>query len=84
MKRIRVLTKLQEKHLVFFISCFTVSVPPSINIPEYSNGLMILIISFISSFEINKVNYFPSVTAYFPLIFVSNLFITFEVKLITN
>ena len=35
---------------------------------------MILII-FISSFEINKVNTFPAITAPFPLIFLSNLFI---------
>ena len=45
---------------------------------------MILIISFISSFEINKVNPFPAPTALFPLIFLSNLFIAFEVKLLTN
>ena len=45
---------------------------------------MILIISFISSFEINKVNPFLALTAPFPLIFHSNLFIAFEVKLLTN
>ena len=45
---------------------------------------MILIISFISSFEKYKVNPFPASTAPFPLIFLSNLFIAFEVKLITN
>ena len=45
---------------------------------------MILIISFISSFEINKVNLFPAQTAAFPRIFLSNLFIVFEVKLLTN
>ena len=44
---------------------------------------MISMISFISSFEINKVNLFP-LTAPFPLIFLSNLFITFEFKLLTN
>ena len=37
-----------------------------------------------SSFKINKVNAFPALTAPFPLIFLSNLFITFEVKLLTN
>ena len=45
---------------------------------------MILIISFISSFEINKVNLFLALTAPFSLIFLSNLFIGFEVKLLTN
>ena len=45
---------------------------------------MILIISFISSFEINKVNPFRALTAPFPLIFHSSLFIAFEVKLLTN
>ena len=43
----------------FFVSCFTVSVTPSINTPESSNDFMVLIISFISSLEINKVNPFP-------------------------
>ena len=45
---------------------------------------MILITSFISSFEINKVNPFLAWTALFPLIFLSNLFIALEVKLLTN
>ena len=45
---------------------------------------MILTISFISSFDINKVNHFPALTAPFPPIFLSNLFIAFEVKLLTN
>ena len=44
---------------------------------------MISIISFISSFEINKVNLFP-LTAPFPLIFLSNLFIAFEFNLLAN
>ena len=69
---------------MFFISWFTVSVTPSINIPEFSNKLIILIISFISSFEINKANLFPALTVPFPLIFLSNLFIAIEVKLLTN
>ena len=43
---------------------------------------MILVISFVSSFEINKVNPFSALTAPFPLIFLSNLFIAFEVKLL--
>ena len=45
---------------------------------------MILTISFISTVEINKVNLFPAQTAPFPLIFLLNLFIAFEFKLLTN
>ena len=37
-----------------------------------------------SSFEINEVNPFPALTAPVPLIFLSSLFIEFEVKLLTN
>ena len=82
MKRLKVLTKLQEIGLlVFLISCFTVSVTASIKTSESSNGLMILIISFISSLEINKVNLSPTLTAPLPLIFLSNLFIAIEVKI---
>ena len=85
MKRLKVLTKLQEIHLLhFFISRFTVSVTASINTPESSNVFMILIISFISSFEIYKINLFPSLTAPFPFTFLSNLFIAFESELLTN
>ena len=40
--------------------------------------------SFMSLFEINKVNIIPALTAPFPLMFLSNLFIALEVKLITN
>ena len=36
------------------ISCFTVSATLSINAPEHSNVFMILIISCMPSFEINK------------------------------
>ena len=39
---------------------------------------------FISSFEINKVNPFPALTAPFSLIFLSKLFIALEIKLLTN
>ena len=67
----------------FFFSCFTVLVTPSINTSE-SPDFMILIISFISSFKINKVNPFPALTVHFPLIFLPNLFIAFEVKLFPN
>ena len=66
------------------ISCFTVSVTSSTNRPESSDSFMILIISFISSLEINKVYLFPALTANFSLIFVSNSFIAFQVKLLTN
>ena len=45
---------------------------------------MVLIISFILSFEINKVNPFIALAAPFPLIFLSNLFIGFEAKWLTN
>ena len=37
-----------------------------------------------SSFEVNKVNPIPALTAPFPLIFLSNLLIAFQVKLLTN
>ena len=70
--------------LVFLITCSAVSVTPSINIFESSNDFMILIISFISPFKINKVNPFSTLTAPFPLIFLSNLLIPFEVKLLAN
>ena len=85
MKQPKVLTKQEEIHLfVFFIPCFTVSVAPSINTLEFSSDFMILIISLISSFKINKVNLFPPLTGAFPLIFLSNLFIALEAKLLTN
>ena len=68
----------------FFISFFTISVTPSINTPESFNDFMILIILFISAFKINEVNAFPALTAPFLFIFFLNLFIAFEVKLLTN
>ena len=37
-----------------------------------------------SSFKVNKVNLFPTLKVPVPLIFLSNLFIVFEVKLLTN
>ena len=61
----------------FFISSFMGTI-------ESSNNFMIFVISFISSFEINKLNSFFALTAPFPLTFISNLFIPFEVKLFTN
>ena len=47
-----VAAKYSTKKFTFllFISCFTVSVIPSINIPESPSNFTILIISFISSF----------------------------------
>ena len=68
----------------FFISYFTVSVTQSIHTLQYSNDFMFLIVLFIFSFEINKVNLFPALIAAFPLIFLSNLFIAFEAKLLTS
>ena len=66
----------------FFISCFTVSVPPSINSPYFSGDSIILIISSISSFETNKVNSVPALAAPFPLISYSNLADTDKVALV--
>ena len=84
-EQLKLAAKLEEIHLlVFFILCFTVSVNPSINTPKPSKDFIILMLSFISSFEINKVNLFPTLRAPFPLIFLSNLFIAFEVTLLTN
>ena len=84
-KEPKMLKKLQEiRLLAFFFSCFTVLVTPSVNTPKSYSDFTILIISCISSFEINKVNPFPALTAPFPLILLSNLFIAFEAKLLTN
>ena len=63
---------------------FTDSVTPTNNELESSNGFMVLIISSISSFEINKLNPFPALTAPFPIIFLSIFLIAFEVKLLTS
>ena len=46
--------------------------------------LMILATSFVSLFKVNKENPSPALTASFLLIFLSNLFTTFDVKLLTN
>ena len=61
----------------FLILSFTVSVTPS---PESSHGFVILIVSATSSFEINKVNPFPALTAPRPVILYLNLYITLVVK----
>ena len=52
--------------------------------PDFSNDFMVLIISFISSFEINNINPFPALIAPFSLSFLPSLFIALEVKLLTN
>ena len=85
MKTLKVLTKFLETHLlVFFISWFTISATPSVKAPESSNDFMILLISFISILKINKVNPFNALITAFPIIFLSSLFISFKVKLLTN
>ena len=68
----------------FLISCFTVLATPLNNTLKSSNNFMISIISFKSSFKRNKINPFPALIAPFPLIFLSNRFIAFEAKLLTN
>ena len=90
MKRLKVLTKQEEIRLSFlllllllFFVCFTASVIPLINTFYSFNNFKILIISFIFSFEINKLNTFSALTP-FPLIFLENLLIAFEGKLPTN
>ena len=66
------------------MSYITVSVTPLINQISSSNDFMVLIISFISSFDMNKVNHFPAITGSFPLIFILNSFIEFKAKLLTS
>ena len=56
----------------FFVSCFTISVAPSINRPESSGHFTILIISSISSYEMNNVNPFPALTAPFSFKFIQH------------
>ena len=65
-----------------FISFFTVPVTPSVNTTESSNKFIILIVSVLSSLQINKVNPFPALAAPFLFIFTANLFILLEVKLL--
>ena len=93
LKHLKKLTKHQEiLLLIFFISCFTVSVTPSINTYEFSSDFIISTISFISSFKRNKVKFscssYRSFCTYycsFKFIYcISNLLITFEVILLTN
>ena len=84
MKRPKVLTKLQETSLLVFYFMFYCSNNSSINTPESSNDFTVVIISFVSSFEMQNIKPFPTLTALFPLILLSNLFIVLEFKLITN
>ena len=85
MKHLKVQTKLQEIHpLHFLLHILLFQQIQLTNTSESSSDFMILIISFISSFEINEVNPFPALTDPFPRIFLSNLFIAFEIKLITD
>ena len=80
MKQLKVLTKLQEIRLLVFLFQMLFFLTPSINTPE-SYDFMILLMSVIYSFEINIVNRFPALTAPFPLIFLSNIFIALFPKL---
>ena len=59
----------RNQHHWFFISCFTVSVIPPINTLESSNDIMTLIIPFIPSFKISKVNLFTVLTTPSPIVF---------------
>ena len=43
-----------------FILCFTVWVAPSVNRPNFSSDSTILILPFVSLFEMNKINPFPA------------------------
>ena len=58
----------------FLLSCFPVSVTPLINTPEFCTDFMTLIISFTSSFEKNKLNFFScshsSFSTYFSCKFI--------------
>ena len=79
MKQLEVLTE-HGKVRLSVISSFTASVKPSIKTSESSHSFMILIFSFISSFEIP----FFALATHLPLIFLSNFFIAVEAKYATN
>ena len=72
----------------FVLSSLTVSVTQSFNRPDFSSDFTILLKLSISSFEMSKVNLFPSVTFLAPAphspIFLSKLFIIEEVALDGN
>ena len=58
-------------HFLSFTSCSAVSVASSINRTDFSIDSTILIMSYISSFQVNIVDPFPALTAPFPLIYLS-------------
>ena len=58
-----------------FVSCFTVSVTPSLYRPGSSNDFMILLISFIFLFEINRLNPFPALAVPFALLFFFQIYL---------
>ena len=64
----------------FFISCFTVSVTPSINTPKSCNSFIILIILFLTSFESK---FFSCSDSSFSTYFCFK-FIAFVVELLSN
>ena len=67
-----------------FILCFTVSVTLPLNTAKSFNDFIIFIISFMCLVEINEVNRLFALIASFLLIFLSSLFIAFEVRYLTN
>ena len=69
--------------LCCFISFFTVSLAPAVK-RLYFSSTSVLIISSISSVEVNKVNPFPAVTSPLPLIFFPKLFFAFAVAFATK
>ena len=74
----------------FFILCFTVSVAPSTNKPDFSSDSTIFIISFKPSFEMNKGNPFAAVTALLvaiapcTIVFLIDLSNTYKIALVAN
>ena len=82
MKQLEVLKKPQE--IRFFVFLFHVLLFHWLNQIIHPNRFMILIISFTPSFPIHQLNHFCVLTSTFAFFFLSNLFIAFEVKLLTN
>ena len=79
-------SKQEELHflLLFLVSFFTASTVPSISRPDFFSDFTIVIISFMSSFEKNKVNHFLTRMAPRPLIFLSSLSNIDKVHLFAN
>ena len=67
-----------------FILCFTVSVAPLTNRPNFSSDSTILTISPYLHSKINKVNPFPALTTLSLFTFISNLPNIDEVALVAN